>query len=154
MPAQPKLDDQFWFDYSKDVVEKSGTRRTEAAAKLATLLVWLWGIYTAAAAVGTALVKENYPTWALLFVIAPVLILPLAYWAATYAQMPSVLGFDPRSPDEISEAFSQNVTEKNARLHWALWLTLLSAVFVATAIVTASLGKRVASSRRRWRRYG
>lgn len=143
MPAKPTLDDQFWFDFSKETVQQAGARRHEAAGKAATLIAWLWGVYTAAVAVGVTLSKESYPWWVLLLLVAPTPVLLIAYWCATWAQMPSVLSFDPRSPDDIRVAHDQNLQVKTGRLQSALALCLLAALGVAGAIVAASVTKGI-----------
>ncbi len=43
---RPQVDDQFWFDTSKEMVQKSITSINTATDKLQTLVAWLWTIWS------------------------------------------------------------------------------------------------------------
>lgn len=139
---QPKLDDQYWFNLSETLANKALDARDQAAAKLQNLVLWLWGIYTSLAAVGFALAGKNLsPLHTALIVIASVCLI-VVYWATVWVQMPKLVAFDPRSPDEIREkAYVENLLAKHVRLRITLFLALVASILVATALAVASLAK-------------
>lgn len=140
--VRPLIDDRYWFEFSKEMVQSAPSCRNEAATKLQTLIVWLWGIYTASATVGIALSKTSYPTAIILLIASPSAILILAYWAAAWVQMPIQAEFDPRMPKDIKEAYLKGVKAKNRRLNFSIFLSFLSSVLVAFAIFAASMSKQ------------
>src|SRR5437762_13700390 len=101
--VQPVVDDAYWFAYSKELVEKAITSRNEQAARFQSLVGWLWGIYTASAALGLTLGKANLPTCVKVVIALPSLFLIFAYWMAVEAQTPADVEFDPRSPTQIRD---------------------------------------------------
>ncbi len=139
--VRPVLDDAYWFAYSKDIVEKAVASRNEQAARFQTFIVWLWGIYTASAAVSLTLGKENLPLYAKVFIALPSLILILAYWSAVQAQTPPYVRFDPRSPTEIMAAYDEQVRQKENLLWWARAWSFVAAFLIGAALVLASLTK-------------
>ena len=72
-PVVPKIDDRFWFDYSVGLINKGPDSRDQAAGKLQNLVIWLWGIYTSAAAIGFALSGKD------LSIEATLTVLPLSF---------------------------------------------------------------------------
>jgi hypothetical protein len=137
----PKINDQYWFDYSQKVVDKAIESRDQAGAKLQTLAVWLWSIYTAAAGIGIVLTRKNLSLEATALIALGSVGIISVYWAAVWVQMPVVSNFDPRSPDEIQASYALAVREKQRRLQWALGLGGVASSIVAMAIVTAAVGK-------------
>jgi hypothetical protein len=88
--AKPAINDQFWFDYSKKLVTEAIQSRTDAGAKIQTLTIWLWGIYTASASVGVALSKMPYSPAVIILIALPVPMLIAAYWMSVWAQLPVI----------------------------------------------------------------
>src|ERR1044071_644190 len=111
----PAIDDAYWFAYSKEIIEKSVGTLNDQAAKLQNLIGWLWGIYTASAAVGLTLAKASYPVLPTVLIASPSLILVFAYWSAVDAQRGVDVEFDPRSPTEIKQAYLYTVGQKKKR---------------------------------------
>lgn len=140
--AKPAIDDQFWFDVSKEMVESAISKRNEAAAKLQKFIVWLWGIYTASAAVGIALSKTSYSLPVIILIASPSAILIFAYWLALWVQMPVPTRFDRRIPEEIRNAHRKGVNTKSWKLRCAIVLSLFAAVLVSLALIAASLSKQ------------
>lgn len=138
-PVGPTINDQFWFDYSKDLILKASASRNEAGAKLQTLLAWLWGIYTAGATIGVVLSKSNYPLFVHLLIISPSVVLILAYWVATWVQMPTEAQFDPRIPDDICSSYLVGVKKKGRRLNLAISFSFLGALLVPLALICVSM---------------
>jgi len=140
--AKPAIDKQFWFDLSKEMVEGAASKRNEAAVKLQKFIVWLWGIYTASAAVGIALSKTSYSLPVIILIASPSTILIFAYWLALWVQMPVPARFDRRIPAEIRDAHKKGVKTKSRKLKCAIVLSLISAVLVSLALIAASLSKQ------------
>jgi hypothetical protein len=141
--VRPKVDDRFWFELSKKMVQSSPTSRNEAAAKLQTMIVWLWGIYTASATVGIALSKTSYPLSVILLIASPSVILIIAYWVAVWVQMPIRAQFDPRIPSDIRDSHNKGVQVKSWRLNCAIGLSFIAAIMVSLALIATSLSKQV-----------
>lgn len=139
---KPKVDDQFWFDKSADMVDSAVSKRNEAAAKLQKFLVWLWGIYTASASVGIALSKTSYSLPVIILIASPSAILIIAYWLTVWVQMPLGAGFDARIPGDIKANYFRWVSIKSNKLRLALALSLFAAVLVSLALIAASLSKQ------------
>lgn len=127
MPA-PKIDDQFWFDYSAQLVLQAETSRREAAEKLRTNVLWLWGIFTGGSALGYG-IKGHPPSIAsgLLFALGGALLI-VAYWICVYIQVPVKGGFDPRSPTDIRNCYNETIKTLDWRLNLALAM-----LFIATS---------------------
>ena len=138
--AAPKVDDQYWFDLSKTLADDATTLRTEAAAKLQTMVSWFWTVYTGAVTIGAVALK-NLPGHILGWLAAPSPILVLAYWMTTRAQMPADIEFDPRSPDDIQRAFNDGMERKKLALSWALVLSFIAALVLAIALYLLGTSK-------------
>lgn len=135
----PKVNDSFWFDYSETLVSSAQEKREKAAGSLQKLVIWLWGIYTASAAVGFTL-SDHAPSFWPTFIIASASALLIAvYWGTVWIQMPILLEFDPRSPTEISEAHRTSVVIMNSRLRVTVFLSILAAIMVSLSIIFASV---------------
>ena len=137
--AAPKIDDQYWFDWSKGYIDEAFSRRNDAADKLQKVVVWLWGVYTAGAAVGFALSTKKLDVLPTVLIGLGSVLLILVYWATAWVQMPLTVEFDPRSPTEIADAHYAAVKKKGTRLRVTLALSLLAAISVAGALLMASL---------------
>ncbi len=143
MSASPKVDHQYWFDYSKDALDAALIRRDEAAARIQRLVTWLWGIYTGSTAIGFALFEKSLPNDAMLVILGGNLALIVVYWATVWVQVPVARSFDPRSPTEIRAAHGEAVRLKQFRLNVTLFLALAAGILVSLAIVTAALAEPV-----------
>jgi len=138
---KPKIDDQYWFNYSETLVSNAQTKREKAAETLQKLVVWLWGIYTASAAVGFALAEKALPLWQTLLIASASASLIAVYWGTVWIQMPILVEFDPRSPTEISGAHKIGLDKKDKRLRLTVFLSILAAILVSLSIIFASVGK-------------
>lgn len=137
---KPKVDDQYWFDLSQKLVDGGQTSRDAAALKLQNLALWLWGIYTASAAIGFTLAAKPISLQMQLLIASASAALIAIYWMSVWIQMPVALEFDPRAPAQIRKAYDEGVYIKSRRLHLALACSLPAAALVALALVTASIG--------------
>src|SRR6266568_2507572 len=142
MPS-PAIDDQYWFNLSKTLVDASTKARDDAAAKLQTTITWFWTVYTAAVtiSVGAGLPAKRFPPAVFVLLALPSVILIVAYWMTVRAQMPVDLEFDPRSPDDIQRAYNSGLGKKERALSLALFFSFLAALALGAALVTASVAK-------------
>lgn len=138
---KPTIDDAYWFKLSEDMVSKAPEIREQAAIKLQNLVVWLWGVYTAYAAIGIPLAGKALSFEAKVMIVAASVALIGVYWVTVWVQMPISVEFDPRSPTQIMKAYAEVANEKNKRLHKALFLSLIAAMMVTAALVAASVIK-------------
>lgn len=144
---EPKITEQFWFDFSKTLVENSASKLDEAAGKIQTMLGWLWTIYTASATIGLALTKLSYPMYVNIMIALPSLFLIAGYWCAVWTQMPKrEYEFEPRAPEEIKDIYTEMVTTKYFRLKRTLLLSFTAAILVAVALILASFSKLPATN--------
>lgn len=142
--AKPKLDDQYWFDFSQTLVGKALDARDQAAAKLQTLVLWLWGIYTSLAAIGFTLASKNLSTSDTTAIMLASGALIAVYWLTVWVQMPKLVQFEPRSPDDIRvKAYAANLKGKQFRLTLSLLASVVAAALVAYALTVASTAKPV-----------
>jgi len=135
----PRVNDQYWFDWSKSLVDSTITRNDQAAEKLQTLAGWLWGIYTASTAVGFGLAGKSLSLLSTVLIAAASLSIVAVYWASVWAQYPKLVRFDPRDPDAIQTSYRALLKSKRFRLNLALLLSSAAAALVVVALVTASI---------------
>jgi hypothetical protein len=140
--VKPKVDDQFWFDYSAKAINSAVERRDQAASKIQTLVTWLWGIYTASAAVGFALSGKGLSVWPTLIIASASAALIGVYWATVWVITPVLGQFDPRSPDDIRADFNMLVRRKDRRLKVTLAAGLAAAALVSVALIVASVAEK------------
>jgi len=144
-PIKPKVDDQYWFTFSEQLVGKSVPTLDENAGRIQSLVIWLWGIYTASAAVGFVLASQKLPPIASGLIALPSVLLILVYWGSVWVQSCVSVSFDPRSPTEIRRAYARVVEVKRKRLNITLLFAFLAATSVGTALVAASMTKPLSS---------
>jgi len=140
-PPSPTISDQYWFDYSKSLLDGAEARRDQAAAKLQNLVLWLWGIYTSVTSIGFALSDKSLEIGPTLLIASGSAALVAVYWATVWVQMPVTIAFDPRSPTSIRRAHGDSMRRKKARLNVTLFLSLVAAFWVSGAMIVASLSK-------------
>ena len=140
--AQPQVDDQFWFDTSKELVQKSLSSVDAAADKLQSLIGWLWGIYTAGAAIGLSLAKLTYSVGILILIASPSVALIVAYLMISTVYSPKKVEIKYKVPYDIKKKYSDIVQSKYYRYLWSFGMTAIAAVLVAVALITASVVKQ------------
>jgi hypothetical protein len=136
----PTIDDKYWFDLSKKYADETAGVRIKAAEKLQTTIGWFWTVYTTAIAI-TAIASKNLSPESIALLAAPSVVLILAYWMTVRAQMPASARFDPRSPDDIRNAFQAAEKSRRRALSLALAFSLLSAIALAIALYTLGTEK-------------
>jgi hypothetical protein len=138
---RPAIGDQYWFEFSRTLVDGAVSRRETAADALQKLVVWLWGIYTAAVSVGFALSGKQLDLGTTVFLALPSALLILVYWGTVWVQMPRLVAFDPRSPTEIEQAHAAIIRSKDRRLTFTLLLSVITAGLVSLGLVVAAAGR-------------
>lgn len=137
----PSVDHAYWFEYSKNLLDGAQNKREAAAAAIQKLVVWLWGIYTASAAIGFTLSGKELSFWPAIIIAAASGALIIVYWGTVWVQVPITVNFDPRSPTEIKEAYNKAVKEKSFRLSMTLLGSVVAAIMVSVALIVASVSK-------------
>jgi len=141
MPG-PKINDDYWFAVSENLVNRAQEAREQAAEKIQNLVLWLWGIYTASAAAGFALAAKDLNVVTALAIGLASASLIFVYWGSVWVRIPKLVRFDPRSPEQIEAAFGDIIRAKHFRLKITLWLSALAAFMVAFSLLIASLAKK------------
>lgn len=139
MPVpRPKIDAQYWFNYSESLVSANSERIDQAAERLQAMTLWLWGIYTTLASVGFALAQKRLPSYmAWLIAIASLLLLAL-YWCAVWMRIPERVSFDPRSPDQIKNAYASACNSRYVRLKITIVVSALAVLAVSASLIVSS----------------
>ena len=143
MPA-PKINDQYWFDMSERLVSSARETRDNAAQKLQTFAGWAWGAFIAATAFGAGAGKTSLSEGQAIFLAITGGLLVTLYWAAGWAQMPDVLQFDPRSPDEIKAAYQEDLRRRVIRLRIAMLIAVVATASVVLSFFLVVLGAKPA----------
>jgi hypothetical protein len=153
------IDDSFWFALSKDWTKNNISNLDADAAKIQTILGWLWGVYTAGASIGIDLSKLSYPLWVNILIGLPSVALILGYWLAGWAQMPAGLSqekdepssvdkyqFDPTFPAEIKGVYKDIIKTKRSRLLKVLVTSGVAALLVVAAVAAASFNHQASAT--------
>lgn len=143
---KPQVNEQFWFDLSKDMVKESIGHIETSASKLQALITWLWPIYTAGAAIGTVLAKFSYPLYVTILLALPSVALIVAYFFTVWVQLSIHSAFDPVDPADIERVYSDTAIMKYNRLKYALWTTGIAVFLVIMALMLASFSKQPATT--------
>lgn len=136
---KPEVNDQYWFRWSKTLVDAAIGQCDLAAERLQKLAVWLWGIYTASAAVGFGLSGKALSASTTALIAAASAGIIGVYWAAMWIQCPKPVRFDPREPADIDAAYQRIIRSKHRRLSFTLILAGVAAATVVLALIVASL---------------
>ena len=113
--AKPKVNDQFWFDYSHDAVKGSIERLDKAIQNVQTFTTALLTVYTASA-IFTIEYKEIENIWLIVLFGLPYVAVLLGRWHAATSTVPVPISFDARIPDDIREAFNKTHDFKADRI--------------------------------------
>ena len=132
------VDDQYWLEYSKKIIENSVTTINDAAAKLEKMTLWFWGLYTASFTIGVSINIISAPKSVLILLASPIVSLILTYWLCGWVQLPVISEFSPQIPEEIENSFNRAARIKNRRLKIALFSTFLSAILLSIALFSLS----------------
>jgi len=140
--VKPKVDEQFWFNYSEMLIKTSPEKIDSAAKKLQNLIVWLWGIFTTYSVIGINLQESNYNIYVTILIILTSVSLIFVYWGTAWVQMPIKIEFDPRVPDEIEEGYASIIRKKISRIKIALVGSLFATFMVSLSLVLMSTNSK------------
>jgi hypothetical protein len=127
--------DRYWLGRARGMLDQSIRGRDEAAGRLASGIGWLWTVYAGAALVGSALRQAPLPGWVVALLVAPAVLLVVAYGLATWALLPVEVAFDPRVVEEIRQVHTHATRVKRQRLRVAAVAAGLGALLVVVAVV-------------------
>ena len=137
-PPIPQVNDGYWFNYSKALVDGALKSRDDVAEKLQAFVGWLWSLYTAGAAVGLGLGKLSLGFAGSVVIGSPVVVLVGVYWLTIWVRTPELMQFDPRIPKDIERVYEHNLLMKQRRLRLTLGAAGFAAVIVAWALFYAA----------------
>ena len=135
-----KINDQFWFDWSEELIKSSIERLDKGLNRLNTYIISLWAIYTGASIFSLDLVKFEYNDFYLIIVL-PHLILLLGRWLIVQAQLPVDISFDPRIPAHIEKSYRTTYQHKSKWSKLANIITLIATLAVVLTLTTSFLKK-------------
>lgn len=142
---KPLINDFYWFEVAKDLIDKAPEHINDSADKFKDLILWLWGIYTPIIGLGSSALslfsKTSYSTTAIGLLVLPSIVLLFAYWAATKARSSANVKFEPRSPEDIERAYFEGLKEKNKYYRLSQILAGISCALIPIAIMTANVSK-------------
>lgn len=136
----PKIDDQFWFDRSEEMIKSAVGRLNSWADKIKDYVVWAFTIYTGSI-IFTVEYKKINEGWILVILVVPYVFLFGVYWYTQAFQQPKDVSFDPRSPTQIRDAYLKGYEEKSKKTSLITALSFLSLISVALALITAFILK-------------
>ena len=132
------IDDEFWLKYSKDGISKNLESKEKAAARLDTLLISIWGVYTSIFALANLFNFVSSNIWQLIWISQPILIVMLAKFLCTLVLIPRCDNQDIAYINDVAsiiESYKKMISNAKRELKMAIWATLISIISVIVAIV-------------------
>jgi len=132
------IDDEFWLKYSKDGISKNLESKEKAAARLDTLLISIWGVYTSIFALANLFNFVSSNIWQLIWISQPILIVMLAKLLCTLVLIPRCDNQDIAYINDVAsiiESYKKMISNAKRELKMAIWATLISIISVIVAIV-------------------
>lgn len=134
------VDDYFWLADMKNCLRDVWSIQKNAADKLVSFVTWLWSSYSALFAGSSIIFSEQIsgmPLYLFVFMVAPILLLPFAYYFCVRAQMPreeSII--DYRMPEFIEKSNLILMLKKSKSFRLAGSATFLSILSFVAAILS------------------
>jgi len=135
---KPKIDDQFWFDYSYDLVKDSLSRLDKAIDSINKFTTGLLTVYTVSA-IFTIEYKDIEEPYLMFLFALPYMIVLFEQWYATTSKVPIAKAFDARIPAEIRKAHLEIHQFKERRLNYAIVISFITTLFVAITLMLGFL---------------
>lgn len=132
------IDDEFWLKYSKDGITKSLVSKEKAAARLDTILVSIWAVYTGIFATANLLNLVSSNFCQLIWVSQPILVIILAKFLCTLVLIPSCDDKDIAYLNDVAsiiESYNKMISNAKKELKVAIWATFISIFSIIFAIV-------------------
>jgi len=132
--AGAELDDDFWLEHGKKMLEGSAGTTREAAKSLMTGLGLLKAFYLGILGFSDYIPKEMEIAQKSLF-LAPLVLWLIALYFSIEAIIPEKLAMNLRSPDDIREKSQSQLRAKQRSLQKAFWLLAAGLVTVLVLMV-------------------
>ena len=132
--AGAELDDDFWLEHGKKMLEGSAGTTREAAKSLMTGLGLLKAFYLGILGFSDYIPKEMAIEQKSLF-LAPLVFWLIALYFSIEAIIPERLAMNLRSPDDIREKSQSQLRAKQRSLQKAFWLLAAGLVTVLVLMV-------------------
>ena len=131
---KPKIDDQFWFDYSGGMVKDSIDRLDKGIESVNKFTVSLLGVYTASSIFTVEYKELREWYWIMLFSLPYVVVLVARWWAASSTTARAV-EFDPRMPADIQKSYEDVHDFKVRRLNWMIRVSAVATLLVGVTLI-------------------
>lgn len=137
--ARPQVNDEYWFAKLREMLDEAPERINTSSENFEKLIIWLWGIYTTLLGLGSGAAKilwnQSYSGKYLWLLVAPSVLLLIAYWLATKARSSVVLKIkEHRAAGLIKKNYLKSLVIKNHFYFAAQVLTLLSCLSIPITI--------------------
>lgn len=136
---KPGIDNQYWFDFSRLLIDKSLESYNNSAEKIKELIQWVIPIYTGTSVLGFSFSEMELTKTQSIIIISPILLLILTYLSAQSIQFSRRFEFDPRSPKEIKKAYHDLNNSKYINYIITVILTLLSTILICYSLYTFTI---------------
>lgn len=140
---KPLVHEGYWFEKGKQYIDDSFKNITTTSEKLEKFILWLWGIYTSIIGLGagglTAFAKVDIHWMGILAFLTPSILLLFAYWKATVSTSIVPEKFDPRSADEIKQAYKNTIQTKTNHIKVSKFFVITSCFLIPVLIFSATL---------------
>ncbi|MDN5202517.1 hypothetical protein QQ008_14110 [Fulvivirgaceae bacterium BMA10] len=135
------VNDQYWLNRSKSVLDGSLDKIDKASEKLEALIRWAFPIFTASS-IFSIEYNEISVGWTFLLA-SPYLLLLLSYWLILQVKAPVPTSYDPRIPHIIKKSYQDASGVKGRRLKRATISTLATIVVLSLALYSSFVIKRL-----------
>lgn len=132
------IDDEFWLKYSKDGITKSLASKEKAAARLDTILVSVWAVYTGIFATASLFKLVNSNLCQLIWVSQPIFVIILAKFICTLVLIPSCDDKDIAYLNDVAsiiESYKKMISNAKKELRVATYATFISIFSIIFAII-------------------
>lgn len=137
---QPQIDAQYWFNFSKTLVDGSIERIDKSITAFGTLITAIYGLYTGANLLTlqfTNFTNKALYIPALIILALPYTLLLIAQWQIASSTGPATAEFDPNSDSQIRKAYETIYTAKEEQLNAAKRLSFLAVASTGLALTAA-----------------
>ena len=135
-PTGPRVDDQFWFDWSYDYITNSLDGIDKNIASIDKLVLWAYGVYTTSTIIALA-VKQITDVNIIAFMALPFLFLIVSYWLTNARLIEEDASLVYNIPDKIIEAYKVVYKKKSANLKITKICSFLGIFFMAVTFMIA-----------------
>ncbi|MFC2104790.1 hypothetical protein ACFLS4_05515 [Bacteroidota bacterium] len=131
---KPTINDQFWFDYSAELVKGSISRLDSALGVIKKFITGLLTVYTASAIFTIEYKDIKNPLLLVLFAL-PYIVVLFGKWHTTVSSIPKSADFDPRVPSKIKKAYMSIHEFKERQLKISVFISFIATLLIATTLM-------------------